>query len=582
VYYSSGPEDAKSVLYYASLKNALKSASTCINIANVVGFLAAIVTLLCLLALPSANYWNIRLPIYLLIVVWTTLRPQAALYLTPIAVPWGSLDTANLGGLHLADILTMLLAASWLMSFAFRQHATREIAAAPFRPLDHDASTPPRYLVLAILALLLAMLASMTVTISLSLSIKELVKWLEVLVIVALGTHYLRTRRQIWLLVVIICLVAISQAIFGYIQYFFDIGPTAFIRDASLRVYGTFDQPNPYAGYINMALTITLALWLLGKGLSMRIAAAITTILLLGVELLSQSKGGWLALAVSVLFIIIIGLPRIRLFVLGLVIALLNLIASYLAGLIPESLLTPVWEKAGFLRISFTEPTNDSFANSERQAHWLAGIHMFWDHPLLGVGIGNYAMAYPQYALGRFVQPLGHAHNYYINMTAEAGIFGLLAFTGFLIAIFVAGGRAYKHIHRQWMNIQAKQARPALTRTHLRRVAGNLKGCDPTATLNAVRATSRVAALRNNVEKLQAQRYAYMLTNDRALAIGILASLISVCVHNIVDNLYVHSMTNLFALLIVMLIRIDTVGQNENPTQARTGSQVVGGYFGRQ
>jgi O-antigen ligase len=231
------------------------------------------------------------------------------------------------------------------------------------------------------------------------------------------------------------------------------------------------------------------------------------------------------------------------------VIALLGLIGSYLAGLIPESMLTPIWEKAGFLRISFTEPTNDSFANSERLAHWLAGIHMFWDHPFLGVGIGNYAMAYPQYALGRFVDPLGHAHNYYINIAAETGIFGLLALLSFLIAIFVAGSRTYKHIHRQWMRIQTDQTRPTLAQTPL--------------------------------EKLQARQHAYMLTNDRALTIGILAALISVCVHNLVDNLYVHNMTNLFALLIVMLIRLGTMVQNENSTLVQIDSPVVGGQFGR-
>jgi O-antigen ligase len=533
VYYSSNPKTAKSVFVHAILKNALKIASTYINIANVVGLLAAIITLLCLLALPDTNGWNLRLPVYLFIVVWTILRPQVALYLMPIAVPWGSLDTANLGGLHLADILTMLLASSWLISFALRQHATHAIDHTPCTPLDHGTPSTPRYLVLSILALLLAMLASMTVSTSLTLSTKELVKWLEVLIIISLGTHYLHTRRQIWLLVVIICLAAISQAIFGYIQYFFDIGPTAFIRDASLRVYGTFDQPNPYAGYINMALTITLALSLLAKELSIRIAAIITTVLLLGVELLSQSKGGWLALLASVVFILIVGLPRLRPFVSAMIIALLGLIGAYLAGLIPESQLSPVWEKAGFLRISFTEPTNDSFANSERLAHWLAGIHMFQDHPWLGVGIGNYATAYPHYALGRFVLPLGHAHNYYINTAAETGICGLLAFICFLTAVFFAGGQAYNHIHRKWMSMQSVQARTALTWSPL--------------------------------EQLQAHQYLSRLTNDRALTIGMLAALISVCVHNIVDNLYVHSMTNLFALLIVMLIRIDTIVPHENP-----------------
>jgi hypothetical protein len=50
-----------------------------------------------------------------------------------------------------------------------------------------------------------------------------------------------------------------------------------------------------------------------------------------------------------------------------------------------------------------------------------------------------------------------------------------------------------------------------------------------------------------------------MLKNDRALAIGLLAALISVCVHNLVDDLYVHSLTNLIALLLIALIRLEGV-----------------------
>ncbi|MDQ6660628.1 MAG: hypothetical protein M3Z24_06645, partial [Chloroflexota bacterium] len=50
-----------------------------------------------------------------------------------------------------------------------------------------------------------------------------------------------------------------------------------------------------------------------------------------------------------------------------------------------------------------------------------------------------------------------------------------------------------------------------------------------------------------------------MLTNDRALAIGLLAALLSVCIHNVFDDLYVHSVTNLIALLIAALIRLEGV-----------------------
>ncbi|HEV2654887.1 MAG TPA: hypothetical protein VGT82_08005, partial [Ktedonobacteraceae bacterium] len=53
------------------------------NAANLVGLGAAILAIFCLLALPSANYWNIRLPLYLVLVVWILLRPRVALYLLP-------------------------------------------------------------------------------------------------------------------------------------------------------------------------------------------------------------------------------------------------------------------------------------------------------------------------------------------------------------------------------------------------------------------------------------------------------------------------------------------------------------------
>src|SRR5437763_218238 len=79
---------------------------------------------------------------------------------------------------------------------------------------------------------------------------------LEFPLLLLLGTQYIRTRRQIWILVVIACLAGLSQAFFGYIQAYFNLGPQAFTREGSslLRVYGTFNQPNPYAGYINITL----------------------------------------------------------------------------------------------------------------------------------------------------------------------------------------------------------------------------------------------------------------------------------------------------------------------------------------
>jgi O-antigen ligase len=299
------------------------------------------------------------------------------------------------------------------------------------------------------------------------------------------------------------------------------------VRDASLRVYGTFGQPNPYAGYINITLALAIALLLLGRNWATRILSACTAIPLAGVEYYSQSKGGWLAIGAAVIFIVAVGFPRIRGLLYTAFIVVLCLIGVYLAGKIPSHLIDPILTKIGVINISFTNPSPDNYANSERVAHWVAGINMFVNYPLLGVGIGNYQYAYPMYHPGIFVVPLGHAHNYYINMAAEAGLLGLTAFILFLLAIFVVGGHAYRTISKGYQQLKAQRF--------------------------------KLQEIETMVESYQAIRRFGILKNDRALAIGLLAALLSVCVHNLVDNLYVHAMTSLFALLLVLLIRLGEV-----------------------
>jgi O-antigen ligase len=111
---------------------------------------------------------------------------------------------------------------------------------------------------------------------------------------------------------------------------------------------------------------------------------------------------------------------------------------------------------------------------------------MFSDHPWLGVGIGNYAVAYPAYALPRWYEPLGHAHNYYLNMAAEAGLMGLTAY-------LVAGAVVFIWVVRR---IRDWRAWP------------------------------------------------------QALAIGVLGVLTHLSVHNLFDNLYVQHMILHLALLL--------------------------------
>lgn len=524
------------VSWLSTIYRAMRSYATS---SNLIGLICGVAVIFLLLVPPLP--WNIRLPLYLSVLVWTMLRPRVALYLMPISVPWGSIDFIDIKGLRLnsADLLVVFLAIGWLMSFGLRQQKAG--------PLDRESSHIPLYLVAAMLALVCTMALSMTTALNISSSLKEISKWLEFLVVALLGAQYLRTRRQIWTIIVLICLAGISQAFYGYIQAFFNIGPQAFIRDASLRVYGTFDQPNPYAGYINIPLSIALALTLLGRGWLTRILAGLTAILLGIAVYLSQSRGGEMAIAAALVFIVLAGMPRMLTLMRVLIIALLGFFEALLAGWIPLHIFNPVLHFLGLIQISLTQPSSQDFSTAERLAHWIAGLHMFLDHPILGVGIGNYADAYPQYFITIFVDPLGHAHNYYINIAAETGFIGLTAYVLFLLAMFVAGVTALRHINKKYE--QAKMQEPA--------AQPMIEA--PLGSRNKLMLLLRPLSLAQHYRRQKQVAIAAMLTNDRALAIGLLAALITVSVHNLVDDLYVHSLTTLIALLLIALIRLEWV-----------------------
>ncbi len=436
------------------------------------------------------------------------IRPEYGLYLLILAVPWGSLREIHLGAMTVGvtEALVGLVLAAWLAKMV----AAREIKTVH----------PP--LLLPLLTFLGAILLSLTVTLSLQYSLKEVLKWLEVLGIYLFVVNAIG-RREAKVLVLLILLAGISQALLGIYQFFGRVGPEGFLLFGRfMRAHGTFEQPNPYGGYLGLVLPLAYSLAFGAKGEGRReegftlysllltpyLLTALATmglILMLTALLMTWSRGAWLGFMAA--FIVMNAVRSRRaaiLFALGLILLSLVIVMGGLQ-LLPMAITQRFLDFLPFLGgvdIRQVEVTPANFAVVERLAHWQAGWDMFSEHPWLGVGIGNYEPVYPAYALPYWDEPLGHAHNYYLNIAAEAGLVGLSAYLALWVAIF-------------W---QAWQA--------VRRTSGYWQG----------------------------------------VAVGILGTLIHLAVHNFFDNLYVHGMYVHIAVLLG-LIFIAAPG--------RTGSQPV-------
>ena len=96
---------------------------------------------------------------------------------------------------------------------------------------------------------------------------------------------------------------------------------------------------------------------------------------------------------------------------------------------------------------TITDPTEHS--RTERLLIWQSAINMYADHPLLGVGPGQFGREYR----GKYILPeatertLGHAHNIYLGVLSECGTLGGVAFIVFWICLFASTIKAYHRTH---------------------------------------------------------------------------------------------------------------------------------------
>ena len=98
-----------------------------------------------------------------------------------------------------------------------------------------------------------------------------------------------------------------------------------------------------------------------------------------------------------------------------------------------------------------------SATTSGRSDIWRVGWRMVQAHPLTGVGSGNFQEASVHYVQGigtitaaNLIVDVPHvAHNVYLELLADLGIPGLIAFLGVMICALLAAGKAARRFERQ-------------------------------------------------------------------------------------------------------------------------------------
>lgn len=221
-------------------------------------------------------------------------------------------------------------------------------------------------------------------------------------------------RRVVWAA----ALSALCAAGYGVYQYVHGIDVTDMrwvdgeqFPELKTRVFSTLENPNLLAGYLTAVMSVAFGFCCKLRDLRGRGAAAALFLLCGACLLMTYSRGAWLSLFAVLSFYG--ALKNRRLLFWG---ALFLTAATLLDGSVSE-------------RLASSFDARDT-SSSMRVALWESTIAMILEHPLLGIGWGVYWKVYPLYDF--FIQndavKIVHAHNMYLNIAAEIGLPGLLAF----------------------------------------------------------------------------------------------------------------------------------------------------------
>lgn len=246
----------------------------------------------------------------------------------------------------------------------------------------------------------------------------------EPLLLYLLVVRYVKSSKQAFQLLDFLVVSAVLISFVGLYQFFFT-GDTATVQAEGVsRVMGVYEHPDALGLFLGRVITVTVAVsFFYQGGWSQRrklYGAALVPLLI--VLVLSFSRGAWLAVAFSLLVIILVAGSRRGLVVFG--------------GLAALSLAALPFIKLERITSLFSFVTG---SNATRINVWKSSLQMIHDHFITGIGLDQFLYQYsiqyvrPQAWLERFIS---HPHNLVLDYWLRLGIIGPVVLVWLLFSFF--------------------------------------------------------------------------------------------------------------------------------------------------
>jgi O-antigen ligase len=250
-------------------------------------------------------------------------------------------------------------------------------------------------------------------------------------------------RREWRGLVAILVLALVPVAAYAIAQ---NVGLDRFVWP-NPRPGSTIGHPVPLAALLGMAIPFVIAFLLTARDSNVRWAWLTVLAMFLFATAATLSRGPWLGAMVA--SAVVMGAAmRER-------IVRLNAPAVWIAAAASVAAVAVLWDSTLIARVSLRLQqvaalgADPSFAG--RFIYYDAALRMLLDHPLLGVGLENYGVLYPQYRSfeGETIPPDAiptMVHNGYLQAAATTGVPGLLLYLTVVAAVVLVVARGLKRL----------------------------------------------------------------------------------------------------------------------------------------
>lgn len=194
------------------------------------------------------------------------------------------------------------------------------------------------------------------------------------------------------------------------------------------RAAANFAHPTTLALFLLLTFPLAFALAARARSTAMRLSMALCGVLGVVGVLASQTRGSMIAAAVALLWLIS-RWPQFRRAAFA-ILALLAIIVAVNFDSVTSS--QPVTVLTSRLDTLSLESQGD-----DRLEIWAATPNIIASAPLLGVGQGNFPAVSPAYGLKDVGGlPFDHAHNLFLNVSAELGLAGLILLLALIGSLF--------------------------------------------------------------------------------------------------------------------------------------------------